>query len=792
MGKINVKGLGIVEIEGDTPNTKEISEIKKSLDLLNNETIGDSVADQKADEFEKGPNFQRIALEVGGSIAGSLRFGGFTLPGLALKVGMLSKPFFKALAKASAGAGAGGGVGALVSETFDPSENVVKEVARAAGEGALAEAVGGPLFIKGGQVMSKFLNKPRQFATELTDATLAENQLTSKAYEILYGPEKSAALKKLDLKGQIEATKKLLPDEDAIKAYMKKNNIPDGDFLKIRDAAVEMQKGLTPAFKTNNQTINVLENIFSKSIFGGGQFAKRYRSSKVIGDRVAADVVSSLTEGSQVANKSELGSLFFNTFTQGEELFRRQSDILFKRVDDILGKNKNKALLSIYGKDGLEETVNTLNKNINLSGLKQNPNIPIVNDLITKLRNVAETQGGKLSYAETAAIRSDLAAFKETLKINSPKNANALNDTIAKLDELLSPEVLRKSNMNPDAATALEVAREFYKGGKDVFQRGTIVSLLSKGARETADMGSIFMNVTKGNKTDLLTRITNEIDKLPQVTKGKEELYNLPKAITQAQANGLKDSLRGHFLKNMLSESIENNAQFGNFYNANKFVRNLEKNMDSLKVLYKDPGDIKKLQDIQKVLGYAQGEISDIKGIPGGVLIQMKQAGAAGTVMQLGPGLIFPGAAGVAATSGALLPAVGILLAPKYFGKAMLDPRFQQLVFKSQYTEAAKGTLTDKKLTSLYNQMIGRLFTIGAIDEDQKKLAEAQLSERNKAIDLRNEQASLPLPDVATSNFPVINQGGGALTATGSNPQLAQALNLFNKGGIVSAKKVNA
>jgi len=788
MGKINVKGLGVVNIEGDSPNTKEISEIKKSLELLNNEAVANSVADQQVDDYEKGPNFGRIALEVGGSVLGSLKGGGFTLPGLALKVGMLSKPFFRALAKASAGAGAGGAVGALASETFDPSENVAKEVARAAGEGALAEAVGGPLFIKGGQVMRKFLNKPRQFATELTDATLAENQLTSKAYEILYGPEKAATLKKLDLKGQIEATKKLLPDEDAIKAYMKKNNIPDGDFNKIRDAAVEMQKGLTPAFKTNNQTINILENIFSKSIFGGGQFAKRYRSSKVIGDRVAADVVSSLTEGSQVANKSELGTLFFNTFTQGEELFRKQSDILFKRVDDILGKNKNKALLSIYGKDGLEETVQLLNRNINLSGLGTNPNIGIVNNLVNKLRTVADTQAGKLSYAETAAIRADLAAHKEVMKITSPKSANAVNDVITKLDDLLSPEVLKKSGMNPDAATALDVAREFYKGGKDVFQRGTIVSLLAKGARETADMGSIFMNVTKGNKTDLLGRITNEIDKLPQITKGKEEIYNLPKAITQAQANGLKDSLRGHFLKNMLSESIEPNAQFGDFYNANKFVKNLEKNMDSLKVLYKDPADIKKLQDIQKVLGYAQGEISDIKGIPGGVLIQMKQAGAAGTVMQLGPGLIFPGAAGVAATSGALLPAVGILIAPKYLGKAMLDPKFQQLVFKTQYTEAAKGTLTDKKITSLYNQMIGRLFTIGAIDDDQKRFAEAQLNERNQAIDARNEQAALPLPEVQPSNFPIINQGGGVPTG-GSNPQLAQALNLFNKGGIVSAKK---
>jgi len=787
MGKINVKGLGVVEIKGDAPDSKEISEIKQSLELMNNETVAQSVADQQADEYESGPNFGRIATEVAGSILGSLRYGGFTLPGIALKVGMLSKPFIKAVAKASLGAGAGGGAGAAIAQTFDPKENIMKEVARAAGEGALAEAVGAPLFIKGGQVMKKFLNKPRQFAEELTDASLAENQLTSKAYEILYGPEKSAALKKLDLKGQIEATKNLIPDDEIIKNYMSKNGVPESRFNELKDAAIEMQKGLTPAFKTNNQTINVLENIFSKSLFGGGQYAKRYRSSKLIGDRVASDIVESLTEGSEVANKSELGSLFFKTFTQGEQLFKTQSDVLFKEVDKILGSQKNKSLINIYGKDGLDEVVSSLNANINRSGLDTNPNIQIMSKLSEKLRLVDNTAQGKLSFAETAAIRSDLAAHKEIMKITAPTSANDLNPVISKLDEMLDTNILKKSGMDPAAADALDVAREFYKGGKDIFQRGTIVALLNKGAKQTADLGSIFMNVTKGNKTDLLQRLTDEIDRLPTVTKGKDDLYG--KAVTQGQAEALKDSLRGHFLKNMLSESIEDNAQFGRFIGASKFVGQLEKNKDALRVLYKDPKSIEKLKDIQKVLGFAQGEISDIKGIPGGMLIQMKQAGAAGTVMQLGPSLLFPGAAGAAAASGAIVPALGILIAPKYFGKAMLDPKFQQLVFKSQYSEAAKGTLTDKKLTSIYNQMVGRLFTIGAIDQDQKKMAEATIEERNKTIDQVAQSRSVPLPNVQPSDFPVIPQGNTTQATGNSNTQMAQALNLFNKGGIVSAKK---
>ena len=189
MGRINVQGLGVVEIEGETPTAQESEEIGKALQTLISDKVGDSVADKAATEYSDSPNFGRIVTEVAGSIVGSIAAGGFTLPGIARMVGMRSLPFLKALAKASAGSAAGGAGGALVSETFDPSENVVKEVARAAGEGALGEAIGAPLAIKAAPIISKILGsaKPRQFAEVLQGADVAEQTLKNKSYEILYG-----------------------------------------------------------------------------------------------------------------------------------------------------------------------------------------------------------------------------------------------------------------------------------------------------------------------------------------------------------------------------------------------------------------------------------------------------------------------------------------------------------------------------------------------------------------------------------------------------------------------------
>ena len=788
MGKINVQGLGVIQIEGDKPNTEEIENIKTALVGIGSEQITEAWLNKETDSVLDGVSWGRIELEVAGAIGGSILTGGLALPAMALRISMLSRPFLMALARASAGSGAGSALGAVGAETFDPSENVMKEIARAAGEGALAEAVGAPLFIKGGKVISKILGKPRKFASELVGAVEAEKTLTNKANEILYGKIKSKELSNLTLAEQQVVLKTLKVSDDSIREYMKKQKVGSEQFETVRDAAIEMQKGLTPAIKTKNQAINIMETIFSKSLLGGGAFAKRYRSMKQIGDRVAHDIVQEMTDGSIVGGKEQLGNLFYNTFTRGEELFRTASDDLYKRVDVLLGKNKFRPLLNVMGKDGLDEVVKTLNKNINLSGLGGNPNIQYGARLANIMTDAVEgTSKGSLSYAQLAAMRSELAGQKQMLKMTAPKFANDFNAVLKKMDDMLSPDNLVKSKIDPAAGEALGVAKKFYEEGKDVFQRGTVMAILNKGAKETADMGSIFHRLVQGNKTGLLKKVIADIDQLPIITKGGGPL--LPeggrlygKAVTQAEAVSLKESLRGHFLSDMLEQSKVGGVeaiQFGEYISAQNFTKRLHANRETLDLLY--PGASKtRLDTLKKALGYAQGEISDVKGIPGGVLIQMKQAGAAGQVLQLAPALM-AGGAGALAVTGNLLPAAAILIAPKYLGKAMLDPKFQQIVFKSQYQAAGKGTLTPSKAHVFMRQAIGRLLTLGVIDDEQAKMANLQIDKRTQMLAQRSE-LNTPLPNVAKSDFPIIEGGmsqnasmqpaGNRMALAGNDPLL--------------------
>ena len=173
------------------------------------------------------------------------------------------------------------------------------------------------------------------------------------------------------------------------------------------------------------------------------------------------------------------------------------------------------------------------------------------------------------------------------------------------------------------------------------------------------------------------------------------------------------------------------------------------------------------------------------------MVIQLKQAGAAGQVLQWGGGLLSPAnvAVGGAAAMGGIVPALGVIIAPKYIGKAMLDPKFQELAFKTTIKEVAEKNNTPKRMQSLYNQMLGRLVTLGIIPEAEAKDVKDGLQNYLDAVEQKKESSAVPLPNVQPSDFPIIPQGNTTQAPSGSNTQMAQALNLFNKGGIVSAKK---
>ena len=799
MGRVNIQGLGVVDIEGDAPSEKELDTFKRVIELRGADKLTDGPAEELTESYIQSPAFKRLLVEAGLSIAGTIATGGLALPALAVRGTMLARPFLTQLAKSSLGAGVGGGTGAAISQTFDPKEDVVKEILRASTEGALAEAIGAPVVIKGGQLVTKLLGaKPKDYSDLLKGATQAEQTLQSKSLEILRG-ENFKELR--DLKP--EEFKKILnetfTDEkkiaENVRAFAKRNNIDldDKTLNKLRETAEEVQLGLTPGIKSSNRTLEIIENISQKSLIGGGSISKRYGALKDIGDLIAKDTVN---EFKKQANSAQLGAYFLQQLGGARGSFLAIKNKMYQRVDDILmqgGKDlKNPEIIPV--ENVLQKTIAEINKQYT-EGLPENlaKRFRITNENLAKRK-------GLYSFQQLSNLRKILLDEQSATFVGGERAA--YGQLIEAVEKIFDDKNLMKL-IPSEATTALREANEFYKAGSAVFSRGTVRQILKNAADDGSVFGKdaksvqqVFKMITGQDNVQSAKALFREIDAMAGKTyKGGERdtLLGLVEPgtgktlITKAQAESLKESMRGQYLLNAIDAAESGSTQFGRFIDAKKFDNFLGKGEEKLKDFLFKGENGKKLENLRNTLAFAQGDLSRLPGIPGGVFIQLKQAGAAGTILSFG------GAAGAAGVLGGLAPAAGILLAPAVASKVLLNPKFSNLIFKEQAKLIAKGENTPSKMAVLYRQIVGRAFTDGIIDKDERdqvlselKNAENQLTQSTTA----NQRPVLNLPNVEPNQrFPIINQGGGDIG--GSNTELAQTLNLFNKGGIVSATKVN-
>ena len=113
---------------------------------------------------------------------------------------------------------------------------------------------------------------------------------------------------------------------------------------------------------------------------------------------------------------------------------------------------------------------------------------------------------------------------------------------------------------------------------------------------------------------------------------------------------------------------------------ASSFSNSLDENEPVIKQLFKGK-ELDELEPLDNQLKFAYGELSRLGGLPGGVFIQLKQAGAATQLLQLG-------AVGGGATGGLLgpidAPTVAILLGPAVMASFLLRPQVNKGLFSKE------------------------------------------------------------------------------------------------------------
>jgi len=803
MGRVNIQGLGVVNIEGDKPNEQEIEVFKRMLSVKESGKLIDAPAEEVTESFMTGPKFGRILTEVGLAIGGSIATGGLALPGLALRAGMLARPFITQLAKSSIGAGVGGGTGAAVAQTFDPKEDVIKEILRASTEGALGEAIGAPVVIKGGQLVSKLLGgrTPKEFNSLLEGAEAAEKSLQDKSLRIL------------ELKKIIDD-----PKSSAVAVRQAKKVFENLGSAKqqqtIIDSAKEIAEGgLTPGVKSSNRTLEIIENIAQKSLIGGGAISRRYEAASNIGNLVAKDVLDNFKV---TADEADLGRMFFESLGNAQGGFNVTKNKMYQRVDDILAASETKTARIIPVEDPLKKASEEIRE------IYSEGRIPeILNDTLRIMDGNIQNRGGKYTFSELQKLRQQLVENRFDLKGN-PTNIRAVDTILEKVDDLF------KSKKVPQAAaTALKEANDFFRAGQDVFNRGILSRIIKNSVDGSIDgkdakaLQQVFKTIAGGDNVSSTKQLFREIDAMTGKNIPAEGPFKaLNKLIdpdtgkpllTLKDAEELKQAFRGQYITNALRAS-ESGGQFGKYYDAKIFANQLEKGEQKLKKFLFQGDNAKQIDDLVNTLNFAQGDLSRLTGLPGGIFIQMKQAGAAGSVLQMmSPAAVTGGqlgAAGLAAGFLGAMPAITILAAPAIATKVLLSPKFNNLMFRKPIEAIVKATnmgkdeflslstaeqkriLADdvvqnkinRSMNVIYRQLVGNMFTDGLITKQERddKLAEINGFEKGANVIEKQSKAQMPLPkNVQKSNFPVIQTGGGAAPTGGSNTELASALNLF-------------
>jgi hypothetical protein len=649
MGLINVEGIGPIEIKGDAPDEQEsqaIGEIVKNTPKSEQQTVTET------DGFLGSPSFKRLLLEAGLAIGGTVLSGGLALPATAARVGFLARPFLMQLAKSSFGSAAGSGTGAAVAQTFDPKDDVVKEVVRASIEGAVAEGIGGPLTIKGAQYVSKLL-----------------------------GPKINL------IKGAEEAEQTLKNQIEKIKTSPGRYS---DEILKAADKAI-----LTPGIVAENRFIDIAENIAENSILGSGSLLTAKEATKKVAssamDNFTADLI-------KTADKTDLGLLFKANITNSQDLFDGAVRGYYKTVENNLAKSglKNSAIVDI------KPLQNNL-KNI----LKELPGRKTYKGTVDLIQDYAQGPS-KITFGKANQLRSDILALGRDLSAKDNNKFKFVQGQIAKeITKAIDNTSVGKIGAVKDS---LKAANKFYAEGLATFNDDILGNILQK------------------NPDDIFNAIVSRSDKPYTVNKTLESIQKLTQMknvagkplLDELAAKNLKESLQGHLLKEMMDKSKGTIGQYENVLSASKLGSFMEKYKGTFaeKTGLFSKKQIAELDELKNLLSFSQGVISKEGRLPGGVFIQLSQAGAIGSLLTLND----------PTTQFAL--AAPILLGPKAIGQMLINPKFNKFLREGLTAPSAP------KARIAFGQLVGRLGAAGLIDEEELNKSMTELQQRPQAPDV--------------------------------------------------------
>jgi len=429
----------------------------------------------------------------------------------------------------------------------------------------------------------------------------------------------------------LEKNKKLLDGaEDAVKTIEEqKTKIlanPKSYSQEVKDAVKVGQ--LTPALLQKGQTIDILENVSESSLFGGG--ALRY--AKEGANTVAQSGLDDFLKLYKVkAGDGALGQLFQKTLTKDLQAFKSIANTKYKAVDDALSTNNfaNNFQVDLTNlKTFAAEELKNLGLKGQSSGLK------------TFLQDIL-SEPNYTTFKRANILRGDF--LEESRRFTT----ETLGKKKGRLSAIASQEItdaMDNAAVPNSVKGLLKDANKHYREGAEVFNDTLFKKIIDN------DPDLVYKSiVAAGDRPNLVEKTFEILDKRIKDV-GERTL--------------LKNKIRGEFLDDLMSKSQRSNDQFGVELDAEKLFKNFAKKEDTFKAMFSTT-EINNFKKFQNALKFAQGRKSKTGGLPGGMMIQMKQSGA----------LIQLASAASAYGTGMTGVSAGILIAPAIIARAFTTPK---------------------------------------------------------------------------------------------------------------------
>jgi polyhydroxyalkanoate synthesis regulator phasin len=754
MGKIVVEGTTF-NIAGNEPteiesqriqeffqNRNKEADIKSGLpavdqnieDVLSN---GLQIEDKDADNFVASPEFGRLVTEVllsiGGSVAATFVPGGqVALPLMTARVARYALPLIKA-AKTAIGAGVGGGAGAAISQTFDPKEDIVKEITRAAAEGSVGDVLGRGA----GTVLSKIYGKVvGKGASKIKEADIAQEVLKREKEEIAKTLKARSAGQGIDEFSQQRLAR--LQDE-----------------LGPEFADRVAKSVITPDIATTSFIKGALGNIAEGSFTGGGALLSSKEAAKAgirsgFDDYVERTAAASFPKAAGVDPTSQrgmdlLGELLKKSITQQDDSFKAAARAAYQSIDDKLIKTLGdanvvdtkpiKALaegrIAKLKKQGVLDSDAAIQTYRRAMTLPDKTTFADINEFRKTINEIARTPNQELPYYQITAKNVMKDAVDElTLGKNFSNKPSPFKTYLNEIKQ--TGQVTKKfdgtigkiKGLTPEIQDDLIKTNTFYKKGIGNFNDEVITKIVEK------NPDKVYQFIVAGGKNRTIP---------DQLFKKIDDIYagdtvTLPGGQTvkgsAALAEKTKDLVRGQYFIDMLTKARKGavNDQITDAASLKKFLNNTESTREIL--FGKQANQIsQRLQRYEKALATAEGKFAQ-QGLPGKMFIQLKQAAQIGQL---------PAALGIGYYGGDPTAAATILLGPAIVSKIFTNPKLANLLING-----AKGQSFENTGRTL-GQIINKLVSDGDIEKDEgEALMDDFKSLKNERPEQQEPRAEIP------------------------------------------------